>query len=350
MVNGESPDVKPLESTQPVPLISAIVGVSDCLDAIRPSLESLRAQSLAAVRFEVLVVDDGCSDGAWAGIEVASETLDFRCARRKIDPGPGWRHRGLSLARSPIVLYVKEDEVLDPACLEAHYLAHEEHPQPQAAVLGYTGVRGEAERSPLMRYLAEADWQCLGCDEALESFVVAGLGFCGRLPSFKRLYLLDHGGFNAFFPLGTESRELVLRLSRAGLHVVRSAGANSIVIRPRDLEEVCTHCFSQGQADWLLAKLYPERDVSGCASTDGIESEWKAIAPIFPLVMKSARELDRFARERCRADLPVDDLTTRLLHRGYAAALRANRIRGVLDAISEPGFDSIPRISRCIEG
>ncbi len=350
MVNGESPDVKPLESTQPVPLISAIVGVSDCLDAIRPSLESLRAQSLAAGRFEVLVVDDGCSDGAWAGIEVASETLDFRCADRKTDPGPGWRHRGLSLARSPIVLYVEEDEVLDPACLEAHYLAHEEHPQPQAAVLGYTGVRGESERSPLMRYLAEADWRCLGCDEALESFVVRGPGFCGRLPSFKRRYLLDHGGFNSGFPLGTEQRELVFRLGRAGLRVVRSADAKSVVIRPRDFEEVCTHCFSQGQADWLLAKLYPARDALGCASTDGIESEWKAIAPIFPLVMKSAHELDRFARERCRADLPLDDLTTRLLHRAYTAALRANGIRGVIHAMSESGFDSTPPGSPCTEG
>ncbi len=350
MVNVESPDVQLHQATKSVPLISAIVRVSDSGDAVRPVLDSLRAQSLDAGRFEVLVVDDGCTDDVWAGIEVASADPVVRCVRRKTDEAPGWRNRGLALARSPLVLYVEVDEVLDPACLEAHCLAHERHPQPQAAVLGYTGLRGEAKRSPLMRYLAEGDWQRLCCEELLESCAAGGLGFCGRLPSFKRLYLGEHGGFSSGFPLGTEQCELVFRLSRDGLRVVRSADASSVVIRPRGFEEVCTHAYSQGQAYWLLARLYPERDALGCASLDGVESEWKVIAPLFPNVMKSARELDRFARERCRADLPLDDLTMRLLHRAYAAALRANRIRGVLDAMSGPVVDSTPPGSPRTEG
>ncbi len=350
MVRNKSPDVQLHQATKSEPLISAIVRVSDSADAVRPVLDSLRAQSLDAGRFEVLVVDDGCSDDVWAGIEVASADPIFRCVRRKTDEAPGWRNRGLSSARSTLVLYIEEDEVLDPACLEAHCLAHEGHPQPEAAVLGYTGMRGGADRSPLMHYLAEADWRLLYCDESLESCAADGLGFCGRLPSFKRLYLRYHGAFNSGFPLGTEQRELLFRLSRAGLRVVRSADAKSVVIRPRGFEEVCTHCYLQGQADWLLARLYPERDALGCARLDGLVSEWKAIAPLFPNVMKSARELDRFARERCRADLFLDDLTTRLLHRAYAAALRANRIRGMLDAMSEPVFDFTPPGSPRNEG
>lgn len=350
MAKGEFPDVQPQQATKSVPLITAIVRVSGSADTDRPALDSLRAQRLDAGRFEVLVIDDGCSDDVWTGVEMASADPAFRCARRKADEAPDWRNRGLSLARSPLVLYIEEDEVLDPSCLEEHYLAHEGHPQPQAAVLGYTGLRGEAERSPLMRYLAEADWRHLCCEESLESCAAGGIAFCGPLPSFKRRYLREHGGFNSGFPLGTEQRELLFRLSRAGLRVVRSADANSVVIRPRDFEEVCTLCYAQGQADWLLARLYPERDALGCARLDGLESEWKVIAPLFPNVMKSARELDRFARERCRADLLLDDLTTRLLHRAYAAALRANRIRGVLDAMSEPVFDSTPPGSSRTEG
>ncbi len=338
------------ESTQSAPLISAILRASDGVDAVRASLESLRAQSLDVSRFEVLVVDEGCSGEAWGAIESVTADLIFRCAPRKTHEAPGWRNRGLSLARAPIVLFIEEGEVLDPACLEEHCLAHDGHPQPEVAALGYTALGGEAERSPLMRYLVEADRGSIGGEGSRESRVVGESGSWDGSPSFKRLYLLDHGGFNPFFPLGTESRELVLRLSRAGLHVVRSAGANSIMIRPRDLEEVCTHYYAQGQADWLLAGLYPERDASGCASLDGVESEWKVIAPLFPNVMKSARELDRFARERCRADLPVDDLTKRLLHRAYAAAFRAHRIRGMLDMMSEPVLSSAPSSSRCIEG
>jgi hypothetical protein len=201
-----------------------------------------------------------------------------------------------------------------------------------------------------MRYLAEADWQHLCCDESPEADMDGGLGLCGRLPSFKRLFLRDHEGFNPVFPRGTETRELVFRLSRAGLRVVHRAGAKSVVIRPRGLEEVCTYCYSQGQADWLLARLYPEPDALACATLASVLSEWRTIAPLFPHVMKSARELDRFARERCRADLQLDDLTTRLLHRAYAAALRANRIRGVIQTISDQGFDSTPSSFACTEG
>ncbi len=334
------------EASQSAPLISAIVRASGCVEAVRPSLESLRAQSLDADRFEVLVVDDGCSDRAWAGIEATSAVLHFGCVRRKTDERPGWRNRGLSLARSPIVLFIADDEVLDPACLEEHHLAHAEHPQPQAAVLGYTGLSDEAERSPLMRYLAEADRRHLCCDEALESYAIGWPGFCLRLPSFKRLYLRDHEGLKPDFPLGTEPRELVDRLSRAGLHIVRRTGAKSVVIRSRGLDEVCADCYSLGEVDRLLARHYPpEPGTPGCFDLDEVVAEWMAIEPIFPKVVKSARELDRFARERCRAELLVDDLAMRLLHRAYAAALRANRIRGLLDAMSEPELGLIPAIS-----
>ncbi len=342
--------MKEHESTRLMPVISAIVRASDGLDAIRPSLESLRAQSLDADRFEVVVVDDDCPDEAWAAIEAAAADLSFRFAHRETGEGTGWRNRGLSLARSSIVLFLEPCEMLDPACLAGHCLGHAVRPQPEVAVLGYTALGGEAERSPLMRYLVEVDPWSVDGEWSKDPRVVGEFGCCDRSLSFKRPYLLDHGGFNPVFPLGTESRELVFRLSRAGLQVVRSAGATSVVTRPLDFDDVCTRYDSQGQADWLLAEQYPERDISGYANLDGVQSEWKAIAPLFPNVMKSARELDRFARERCRADLPVDGLTTRLLHRAYAAALRANRIRGVMHAMSEQDFDSTPLASRCTEG
>ena len=328
-------------TTRPMPLISVIIRASDCPDAILPTLESLHAQSLEAGRFQVVVVDDGCHDEAWAEIEIATADLGFLSTTRESGMGVGWRSRGLSLARSPIVLFIEEHEVLNPVCLEEHYRAHQAYPQPEVAVLGYTALGGEAEHSPLMRYLADADWRCLCCDDAFGLCAAAGgFGCSGRLPSFKRLYLRDHGGFDPLFSVGHQPCELVFRLSRGALRVVRASGANSLLIHPRDFEEVCTQCYSQGHADWLLARLYPDQDASGWVSLDGVESEWKAIEPLFPSVMKSARELDRFARERCRADLLLDDLTTRLLHRAYAAALRANRIRGVRDAMSEPVLDS----------
>jgi hypothetical protein len=95
-----------------------------------------------------------------------------------------------------------------------------------------------------------------------------------------------------------------------------------------------------GKTDWLLTQVHPKQEARAWARIDGVESEWKSIAPIFQNIMKSARDLDRFAQERCRAELSLDDLTTRLLYRAYAAALRANRVLGIVEAMSGPGVRS----------
>lgn len=252
--------------------------------------------------------------------------------------------------RAPIVLFVEGDEILDPGCLKEHYLAHERHSEPHLAVLGYTGLGEEAERSPLMRYLSDTRWRNVCCAESLGPDAVDEPGFCGRLPSFKRRYLLEHGAFNPLFPLGADARELGFRLSRTGLRVIHSTEATSVLTRSRSLDEVCNQCSLLGKADWFLTHVHPEQEARSWARIDGVDSEWEAIAPLFRSIMKSARALDRFAHERCRAGLPLDDLATRLLYRAYAAALRASRVLGVVEAMAKPGLNPFHSIPLRVEG
>lgn len=281
MDNGESSDVKAPAAMRSAPLMSVVICDPDTVDALRRSLDALRAQSRGADRFEVLVVDESSNDGARGGLETVSSALDFRCVHSTDGGSVGGRNPGLSLARAPIVLFVEGDEILDQGCLEEHYLAHERHSEPQLAAFGYTGLRDEAERSPLMRYLADSHWRKICCAEHLEPDAVDEPWFFGRLPSFKRCYLLEHGACNPLFPLGADARELGFRLGRAGLRVIRSTEATSVLTRSRGLDEVCTHCCSQGKADWFLTQVNPEQEARSWARIDGVESRWEAIAPFF---------------------------------------------------------------------
>ncbi len=352
MDNGESSDVKAPAAMRSAPLISVVICNPDSGDALRRSLDALGAQSLGADRFEVLVVDESSEEKARAGLETVSwaPDLDLRCVHTTGEVHVGGRNPGLSLARAPIVLFVEGDEILDQGCLEEHYLAHERHSESHLAVLGYTGLREEAERSPLMRYLADTRWRNVCCAEPLGPDAVDEPGFCARLPSFKRLYLLEHGAFNPLFPLGADVRELGFRLGRTGLRVIHSTEATSVLTRSRGLDEVCNQCSLLGKADWFLTQMHPEQEARSWARIDGVDSEWEAIAPLFRNIVKSARALDRFAHERCRAGLALDDLTTRLLYRAYAAALRASRVLGVVEAMSKSGFDPFHSIPLHVEG
>lgn len=330
--------------------MSVVICNPDTADALCRSLDALRAQSLGADRFEVLVVGESSDEKVRSGAEAVSAALTIRGVHPTDGGDIGWRNAGLSMARAPVVLFVEGDEILDQACLEEHYLAHERHAEPHLAVLGYTGLRDEAERSPLMRYLAERRWRKVCCAEPLDSEAVDDPGLCGRLPSFKRRYLLEHGGFNPLFPLGADARELGFRLGRAGLRVILSAASTSVLTRSRGLDEVCNQCSLLGRTDWFLAQTHPDQEARSWARIDGADSEWEAIAPLFRNIMKSARALDRFAQERCRAGLALDDLTTRLLYRAYDAALRASRVLGVVGAMSKPGVDPFHSIPLCVDG
>jgi hypothetical protein len=298
----------------------------DCLD-------SLLAQSLGVDRFEVCVAEEARGEEASARLDSTDSTLVLRYPSRRNSVPLVGPNTGLFAARGRIVFFMSGDDVLEARCLEEHHRTHEEFPDPHVCVLGYTGLRGDAARSPLMRCFAES--MCVDPDRRETSPVSAldGSVFFGRIPSFKRNFLLEQGALNPRFPSGFEWSELGYRLHRVGLSMIRNAGAVIDVTRPIGLEDACVHCYRQGQSDRTLVQVHPEPEARAWAQIDRWESEWERVEPIFRDIMQSARGLDRFAQERARLELPIDELATRLLRRAYAAAFRANRVLGAVDGV-----------------
>jgi hypothetical protein len=155
--------------------------------------------------------------------------------------------------------------------------------------------------------------------------------FWGGRSSCKRGFLLEYGVFNPVFRFGAEDIELGFRLEKVGLRVVYNAAAISSMVRTLTFEDFCRRCRLQGQSNWVFSQLHTDPAVRAWAQIDHAELEWAQIAPRFDDLMKAAGDLDRFARARARLDLHIDPVTTELLHQFYAAAFRANRIRGTVE-------------------
>jgi GT2 family glycosyltransferase len=117
--------------TQPPPDISVVVATRNRATYLDDLLESLRRQTLAASRFEVVVVDDASGPETAAVLERqrAQGGLALRAIRRDASSGPAApRNEGWRGSAGGLVAFVDDDCVADEAWLEEGLRAAEEHP------------------------------------------------------------------------------------------------------------------------------------------------------------------------------------------------------------------------------
>jgi GT2 family glycosyltransferase len=243
------------------------------------------------------------------------------------------KNHGLFLSRAPLVAFLDDDDVFDSCYLEEHLLAHQHYPEVRFAILGYTGLSWESRKSPLMKYVTEVSCELFSYPHLKAGAILDYSYFWGGRSSCKRALLLEYGVFNPVFRFGAEDIELGYRLKRAGLEVVYHPNAISYMLRTLSFDDFCRRCYLQGRSNWVFSRIHPAPEVLTWTQIEGVEQEWKEIEPRFELIMKSGRALDKIAREHAKLDRELDDIGKRLLHRGYAAAFRANRIRGSVEAL-----------------
>ncbi len=108
------------------PALSVIIPAHNRGDLVTHTLRSLARQSLASDLYEVIVVDDGSTDGtpevvtAWE-----KDGAPIRLLRRTANRGPGpARNDGVRNAGGEIVVFVDSDVVVRPDFLALHLEAH----------------------------------------------------------------------------------------------------------------------------------------------------------------------------------------------------------------------------------
>jgi glycosyltransferase involved in cell wall biosynthesis len=125
------------------PMVSICVPTYNSEDSIAETLRSALEQTYAD--FEVLVVDDGSSDGT---VEVARQTGDERVRVIANANNVGQARntdRCLELARGRLVKFLHSDDLLLPDCLERMVPIFEAHPD-VGLVFGRRRVEGGSER------------------------------------------------------------------------------------------------------------------------------------------------------------------------------------------------------------
>lgn len=134
--------------------ISVVIPTRNRADKLAQCLAALSKQTLPANRFEVLIVDNGSHEGAFA--QAQREAAAMLCRAEVLSeqtPGPAAaRNRAIEKSRAGRLLFIGDDILAAPELLTRHVEAAKPHGD--RAILGFTDWAPGLRVTPFMRYLA----------------------------------------------------------------------------------------------------------------------------------------------------------------------------------------------------
>lgn len=206
------------------PSVSVVVATLNRLELLRALLADLDRQECPRKLFEVVVVDNGSTDGTGAWLRAQSRP-DLRVLTEERPGAAAARNAGWRAAHGERILFLDDDMGPEPGVVGCHWEAHRR--SPEASFLGHVHNPWRDRPEPFLRYLAERDERDAfpfsdGERTPFTSF------FTGHV-SVPRGALEALGGFDeSFAAYGHEDTELGWRLDRAGVPLIYLAGARAV--------------------------------------------------------------------------------------------------------------------------
>lgn len=191
---------------------SVIVPAYQAAPVLPRCLRALQQQSLARDRYEIIVVDDGSTDGT---ADIAEQVLRNQAAQviRLPHGGPAWaRNAGAQAARGELVLFTDADCEPTPDWLEQLTRVFDD-----ASISGAKGIYCTRQRSLIARFIQQ---EYLDRYDRLPH--LSSIDFVDTYSAaYRRSVFLANGGFSTAFPTASvEDQEFSFRLTRRGHRLV----------------------------------------------------------------------------------------------------------------------------------
>ncbi len=240
--------------------ISVIVPTHNRKEILKRTLFSLLAQSLRPEDYQVVVIDDGSTDGTGETVlENFKQNLEPSiCYLRQTNRGPGAaRNLGIAKAAGEILLFINDDTIPDSRLLESHLNQHRIHPGEEFAVLGQVIWSDESSVTPLMRWLDHGGplfgfYKLKGKQEVEWNF------FVSSNISMKKAFVSRNGPFDEDFMEAHDDTEFGWRARGKGMRLIYCEDALAFHLHPQTFAKVTQKMVLVGQMTSLLLHKYPE--------------------------------------------------------------------------------------------
>lgn len=241
---------------------SVVIPTYNRMDTLPEVLDALEAQE-GAPDFEIIVVDDGSTDGTAEFLERRPFRLPAEFLSQE-NAGPALaRNRGVEAARGRRVAFLGDDTVPSSGWLREHARAAEEHAadpdgdEPLLGVIGYTGWHPRMRLDPFLRYINEHGLQFGYALIEDPEDVPFNFLYTSNL-SLPRRALLEEP-FDLSFPYAAwEDTELGYRLKKRGLRLVYRPAATVAHDHPTTLGRFQQRQEKAGYSAVVFYRLHPE--------------------------------------------------------------------------------------------
>lgn len=169
-------------------IFSVIIPTYNRSNILKRTLIALLEQSLSPTVFEVIVIDDGSTDGTRQIVRSLVDTghASLKYMRQNNRGAGAARNRGIEMAQGEYVLFIDDDIIANHKLLQEHLRYHRLHADSNEAVLGRVTLAPELPDTYSNRAHALFKW------ERIASFDLVGWPYfmTGNI-SLKRSFLLD---------------------------------------------------------------------------------------------------------------------------------------------------------------
>ena len=190
------------------PQVSVVIPTYNRRVILEKALGALGRQTIDPRFFEVVLIDDGSTDGTDEMVAALTPPyhLEYRRTERR---GPAAaRNLGIQLARAELIIFIDSDIVVNETFVEAHRNAHTSD-----NLIGH----GPVIHTDNLDDPTSAEFKVTDISRAF---------FATGNASIKKRWLIEAGFFDeSFVEYGWEDLELGIRLRRLGLRAVKVPGA-----------------------------------------------------------------------------------------------------------------------------
>jgi glycosyltransferase involved in cell wall biosynthesis len=236
------------------PDLSVVIPSYNRLKALQKTLQALEQQDLSPECFEVIIVDDGSTDGTTESASNWNFSFAFRVLSQTNRGAAAARNLGGNNARGRVILFLDSDMIAEPSLLTQHLQSHLEFPHALVAGLRKPYIDSGSDRIvSLMEFGAEGEDPRTSKDPfTFQEAFTCNLSIL--LSDWKKL-----GGFDEQFPKsGYEDVEFAYRAEQMGLKIVKNALALAYHNHPMELEQYYQQVRAYHRSAALLLKKHPE--------------------------------------------------------------------------------------------
>jgi GT2 family glycosyltransferase len=245
--------------------MSVVVPTFDRKDKLLRCLDALRAQTVLSEEMEVLVVDDGSSDGTAEALARYEAPFRLRSFRQP-NQGPGAaRNLGVAESRGEYVLFLGDDTYADARLVEAHLEAHARIDDEKVAVLGHVDWEPSLPVNPVMRWVCGEGTLQYAYQFIPDLPVLDWRFFYTSNISVSRRFLVDAAAAGVVFDpcfkhAAFEDSEYAWRLMRRGLGIRYVEEAHVVNDHPMDLAGFCAREERAGRMAVVFCRKHPAAD------------------------------------------------------------------------------------------